>query len=420
MSAIRAINFTEQVIFLAVYLVFVVWLARRLQPSPVSRWFLALTVALWLWVSGRFMESVVYLFLPSNNDAYVFAANFQYLGFGYSAASYVIWVLYVSGRWRATENLFVRAVVLGFPALIVLIVFTNPLHHLFYTKLAMGQQVGHGPLFAPLFVFGYVMLLAGWCVSMIDIVKRGGDKARRAFLLSAFPLLPPLAAAARSLSGIDLVDFTPVVMAVSWWCLYLAAFKHGYVNVVSSSLAEAVRHAPRPVAVYDAVRGEFVYRNLLADGEYGTAFSKLPNAVPMSEGSYEARLQGRELSVSVTVLSGGELMVSAADQTEVNSRLQMLAEQAERLEQLTVRLAEENRSIEAYLESLDLAGDLKRRKEMAEGIYEELSSVFERIRQNLQAARSDPDRSASPLEENLQIGIDSIAKVRAVVAELRG
>ena len=77
MSAIRAINFTEQVIFLAVYLVFVVWLARRLQPSPVSRWFLALTVALWLWVSGRFMESVVYLFLPSNNDAYVIAAKMR-------------------------------------------------------------------------------------------------------------------------------------------------------------------------------------------------------------------------------------------------------------------------------------------------------------------------------------------------------
>ena len=80
MESYRIINFIMQTAYLAGHLLFILALVRRRQPTPVWRWFFWLCVTAWLWVSGRLMESVVYLWFPGDNEFYRFAANYQYLG----------------------------------------------------------------------------------------------------------------------------------------------------------------------------------------------------------------------------------------------------------------------------------------------------------------------------------------------------
>lgn len=70
MQGFRIVNLIMQSAYLIGHALFIVMLYRKRQPTPVWRWFFLAAIAMWLWVSGRFMESIVYLFFPTNNDAY--------------------------------------------------------------------------------------------------------------------------------------------------------------------------------------------------------------------------------------------------------------------------------------------------------------------------------------------------------------
>ncbi|MBQ1402335.1 MAG: hypothetical protein IIY90_03425, partial [Oscillospiraceae bacterium] len=125
----RIANLIIQSTYLVLHLLFILSLYRRRQPTPVWNWFFYLSVSLWIWVSGRFMETIVYLFFPDNNDAYVFAANYQYIGNTIAAVEYVIWVLYLSGHDRVASSRWFRFFLFLCPVITCTLVFTNELHH---------------------------------------------------------------------------------------------------------------------------------------------------------------------------------------------------------------------------------------------------------------------------------------------------
>ena len=153
MQGFRIVNLIMQSAYLIGHALFIVMLYRKRQPTPVWRWFFLAAIAMWLWVSGRFMESIVYLFSPTNNDAYVFAANFQYIGNTTATVCYVIWIFHLSGHDRLASSLPLKVFLFGCPVVICTLVFTNQWHHLFYTKLVMGQHGAHGPLFTPCLIW---------------------------------------------------------------------------------------------------------------------------------------------------------------------------------------------------------------------------------------------------------------------------
>ena len=87
MEGYRIANFVLQLAYLLAHVVFTVKILRVRRDTPVWTWFFLFSVSMWLWVSGRFAESVVYLFLPADNAAYVFAANYQYIGITLAAVA---------------------------------------------------------------------------------------------------------------------------------------------------------------------------------------------------------------------------------------------------------------------------------------------------------------------------------------------
>ena len=85
----------------------------------------------------------------------------------------------------------------------------------------MGQRVVHGQLFAFCVTWTYLILIAGYIISIIYTFRAGRDILKRFVMFSIFPLLPAVVTLIRSVSGIDKLDYTPVFMAVSFFLLYL-------------------------------------------------------------------------------------------------------------------------------------------------------------------------------------------------------
>ena len=420
MESYRIINFIMQTAYLAGHLLFILALVRRRQPTPVWRWFFWLCVTAWLWVSGRLMESVVYLWFPGNNEFYRFAANFQYLGNTTAASTYVIWTLYLAGRDRLASSGWFRTLIFAGPAVICILVFTNPWHQLFYTKLDMGERVAHGPLFTPCVLWTYGLLLAGYVISIRFVLRTERDRARQIVMFSAFPLLPAFGVMIRSVTGIDRLDYTPGVMAAGIICLYMCVFSYRYINLESAPVREIIEQSAHPIGIYDPGKGEFSYLNRIADREYREAAEAFLPRLSAEADRFEGEFGGRHLSVESAPLTGSDAMlVTVTDTSDLAREQAGIEEQIRAQESVQAELDEAKRNIDAYLELLLSSEDLRRKQEMVAGTRAAVKRVYDRVAENLEAAGRDPQAADGPLQENIELTRECIASIRRTVADLR-
>ncbi len=420
MESYRIINFIMQTAYLAGHLLFILALVRRRQPTPVWRWFFWLCVTAWLWVSGRLMESVVYLWFPGNNEFYRFAANFQYLGNTTAASTYVIWTLYLAGRDRLASSGWFRTLIFAGPAVICILVFTNPWHQLFYTKLDMGERVAHGPLFTPCVLWTYGLLLAGYAISIRFVRRTERDRARQIVMFSAFPLLPAFGVMIRSVTGIDRLDYTPGVMAAGIICLYLCVFSYRYINLESAPVREIIEQSAHPIGIYDPGKGEFSYLNRIANREYREAAEAFLPRLSAEADRFEGEFGGRHLSVESAPLTGSNAMlVTVTDTSDLAREQAGIEEQIRAQESVQAELDEAKRNIDAYLELLLSSEDLRRKQEMVAGTRAAVKRVYDRVAENLEAAGRDPQAADGPLQENIELTRECIASIRRTVADLR-
>ena len=421
MELYRIINFIIQSAYLIVHLLFIIALYRRQQSTPVWFWFFGFCIAAWLWVSGRFLETIVYLFFPTNNAFYQFAANYQYIGNTTAAAAYLLWVMCLSGQDRLASSGWFRALVFVCPVVTCGLVFTNPWHHLFYTKLDMGQRVAHGALFLPCLLWSYLLLLAGYIISIRFVLRAGRDRLRQLVMFSLFPLLPAAAILIRSFSGIDRFDYTPIVMAVCAVSLYQIIFKRHYVNIVSLSIREVIEQTEHPIGIYDSATGKWRYANRIAASEYEDAMRQLLPRLPDAPGSLEGDFVGKHMIVDVMPLPGGAAtLIAATDMSGVFREQSELEGQIHALEALRLELDEARRNIDAYLESLPDPEKIKQRQALIEDIHDLADDLFRRVEENLETARRNPAEAEGALRENLELTRDGIAAIRSAVARLRG
>ncbi|MDO4851560.1 MAG: histidine kinase N-terminal 7TM domain-containing protein [Actinomycetota bacterium] len=421
MESFRVANLIFQSAYLVGHLVFIVRFLRKPQPTPVWHWFIILNVAFWLWVAGRFMETIVYLFLPTDNDAYAFAANFQYIGNTTAAISFAIWNLYLAGHDELASSRLFRTFMFAIPLAICILVFTNDGHQLFYTKLEMGQRVGHGPLFVPCFVLAALVVLMGYAVAVVHIMKTGYDKMRRLLVFSLYPAVPFIAALVRSVSGVDQFDYTPLGLAVSIGCLYLIVFRYGYAKIIPSSIETMLEQTTHPIFLYDPERDVFTYSNQTALRDYEVAAREFAPLLGAGDGRFEGFFDGRYLGVEVTTLSHGKgILVTATDLSDIASRQRQLDRKVVQLEQLSASLDEERRNIDAYLESLQQMQGAGSGVDLAIGVYDDINRTVDIIEANLIMAQEGPDGAARALRNNLRLTRECVARIRETVAQLKG
>ena len=421
MKAIRIANFIIQSAYLTGHLLFILELKRKRQPTPVWSWFFVLSIALWAWVSGRFMETLVYLFLPENNGAYVFAANFQYIGDTLSVVAYVIWILYLSGMDRLASDRRFRAFVFACPVLTCVLVFTNGRHHLFYTKLIMGERVAHGWMFLPCMAWLFLILMCGYAISIRFLLRTGRDRLKQIVMFSIFPLLPAIGVLVRSISGIDKLDYTPMVMAAAMISLYQIIFKYRYVNIVSASIREVIEQTAHPIGIYDRGLKRLTYANRIAREEYADAADGLALLLAESREGFDGTYKGRQLSVDATPLPDGDsILVTVADTTEIAREQAALDRKIQELEDLRRKLEESNRNIDAYIESLNSTDGIARKQRLIRETRTLIAQTFQRAEENLISAKRDPLRAPEALNDNLRLTRTCIAAIRSAVAQLKG
>lgn len=420
MESFRIVNFFIQSAYLIMHLFLIRALYRRRQSTPVWIWFFIFCIALWVWVSGRFMETVVYIFFPANNAFYQFAANYQYLGNTTAVAAYFLWVLYLSGKDRLASSVWFRAFVFACPAVTCGLVFTNQWHHLFYTKLDMGQRVAHGVLFLPCFLWTFFLLLAGYIFSLLFAAGTGRERLRQIVMFSLFPILPTAAILIRSISGVDRFDYTPVVMTICAACFYHIIFQRHYVNIVTVSIHEVIGQTEHPIGICDTQTGKWLYVNRIAAGEYEGVMRQLVSQLP-DAGSLEGDFDGRHMAVDVMPLPGkASTLIAATDMSDLFQEQSELEDQIRVLEARSRELDETRQNIDAYLETLPAPEELRQRQELIESTNKMAEGVFRRVEENLEAARRHPEEAEAALRENLDLTRDCIVSIRGAVAQLRG
>lgn len=420
MEPYRIINFCIQLVYLAGHLVFLGALYRRRGPTPLWRWFFGLCIALWFWVSGRFLESVVYLFFPDNNPFYQFAANYQYLGDTTAAVCYCIWILYLAGYNRIAEAGWLRAILFACPAVICSLVFTNPWHRLFYTKLDMGERVGHGPLFAPCLIWSYLIIFAGYIVSIRMILKQDHDRLKKLVLFSFFPLLPAIGVLVRSVSGVDRLDYTPVIMAISTFSMYQLVFKYHYVNIISASIEEVIEQTFHPIGIYDPAGERLSYANRIAQQEYNEAMERFVKEKPETAGRFERSYCGRQMLFETASLAEGQgVLITATDTSQIAQEQAMLDERIHKLEKLGEELEEARRNIDAYLDSAFSSEGLERKMALVDETWALVRQVLHKVEENLEEAKAHKSGAEERLRDNLNLTQECIAVIRRTVAQLR-
>ena len=462
MEPYRIINFSIQLIYLIAHFFFIRALHQRRQPTPIWYWFWCLCIALWIWVSGRFLESIVYLFFPGNNSFYQFAANYQYLGNTTAAAFYLLWTLYLSGRDRLADSRAFRALIFAVPVIICTLVFTNPAHHLFYIKLDMGERVVHGPLFLPTLSGSLLTLFAGYVVSICWVMKTGRERVRQILLFSLFPLVPVFGILVRSFTGVDKLDYTPVIMAVSIYSMYQIVFRYHFVNIISASIEEVIEQTFHPIGIYEPAKGQFTYTNNIAKKKYKEAMKRFGSDLQKSGGyggrdRSEQTFGGRQLMFEAAPLEGAEVvLITATDVSDIAREQAQIDGQIAQLETRRQELEEAARNLDAYLESRLDAQALGQKKALIDETWAMAREVFQKAEENLQIAgrasydtakkdlgqpvretwdremrdrgtrqkdlegAGDQEKAAEEaLQENLDLTRDCIAAIRRAVAQLK-
>lgn len=419
MQGYRIVNLIMQSAYLIGHALFIVMLYRKRQPTPVWRWFFLAAIAMWLWVSGRFMESIVYLFFPTNNDAYVFAANFQYIGNTTATVSYVIWIFHLSGHYCLASSLPLKVFLFICPVVICTLVFTNQWHHLFYTKLVMGERVSHGPLFTPCLIWTYLILLTGYITSIRFVLKTGRDIAKKLFMFSMFPVVPAIGALVRSISGVDRVDYTPIVMGVAMFSLYQVIFNYHYVNIIPASIREVIEQTAHPISFYSPDRTVTTYMNRAAR-DRAEASADMMSHIGNEKRSFEGEYRGEHWKIDVMPFpEGGSILVAGTDVSDIVREQQALSRQIEALEALRQMLEESNRNIDAYFESLCSTEGLRDKQALISETYAVIRQTLQRVNENLLSAKGRPGEAEAALRENLALTRQCIADIRQAVARLK-
>ena len=416
----RIVNLIIQSVYLVAHILFILALYRRRQPTPVWKWFFYLAVFLWIWVSGRFMETILYIFFPENNDAYVFAANYQYIGNTVAVVCYVIWIMYLSGMDRLASSRWFQVFLFLCPAVTCTLVFTNEMHHLFYTKLVMGQRVSHGAMFVPCLIWLYLILFSGYIISLRYAWKSGRDRWRQIIMFSLFPLLPAAGVLVRSISGVDRFDYTPLVMGAAFICLYQIFFRYHYVNIMTASVRQAIEQTVHPVGIVRPETGEIVYANRAAKEEYHDASAAFISQLGTTDDRLEGEFDGRHLIIDARQIPEEEsVLIAVTDVSEIAKQQAEIERQIRELEEQQKALEETNRNIDAYIGSLYSTEGLEQKQKQVEKTYAVIAETFKAVEKNLKTAEEAPERAEPSLQENIRLTKECIAEIRRTVAQLK-
>lgn len=415
----RIANFIMQAAYLPVHLFFIILLIRRRQPTPIWKWFILVVTGLWGLIAGRFMETCLHLFWI-NDSAYYIAVDITLISTTIATMSFLFWNLYIARLEKVATNKHFRIAIILLSITVCIIIVTNPRHHLFYSTLQLVGDKIHGKVFLPCVFVVYGMLFAGLTISIVHIIRHENNKIMRILVFSMYPILPGVTNLIRSLSGVDSLDFNPIVMSLSILCLYEIVFKKGYVGVISESIENVLNQTGTPIVSFLPGTNSILYENTAAKNcrdsyvqEILPLFSDTNRTIEKSFGKTVIR------AVSSPGETNDECIASFTDISDFVYQREKIEEQLANQTRLLAELDEQKRNIEAYLKALYSIPDLKEKQEMTDKVQKLISEAFREMKGNLVIAAQKGEPAKEALKANQEIAGKTITTIREVVARLK-
>ena len=268
-------------------------------------------------------------------------------------------------------------------------------------------------------IWTYLILLAGYITSIRHVLRTGHDIIKKLFMFSMFPVVPAIGVLVRSLSGVDRVDYTPIVMAIAMFSLYQIIFGYHYVNIISASVREVIEQTAHPISLYTPDRGVMTYLNRAAR-DRADASADMVSHIGSEKHTFEVEHNGEHWKIDITPFpEGGDILVAGSNVSDIVREQQALSWQIEELESLRQTLEESNRNIDAYFESLCNTEGLRDKQVLISQTYALIHQTLQKVNGNLLSAKGRPGEAEDALRENLALTRQCIAAIRQTVARLK-
>jgi PAS domain S-box-containing protein len=227
-------------LFVAIYLVsgtitlYFAIAGWRHRNIPISLPFTLLMASLTIWTYAYIFE-----ILSPDLDTGLFFNNIEVPCMLVVPVAFLLLVLYFT-RCERYVNLRTLPLFFAAPAVLCLMEFTNPLHHLYYpdfTPVIYDGTViwlhGHGPFFWLAVAFTYLVSILA-LVLIISHLSATGGHHRRPILLMLIAAEVPLACNILStfrISPLPALDFTPIAFMISGLILAFGLFRYLFTSV---------------------------------------------------------------------------------------------------------------------------------------------------------------------------------------------
>lgn len=212
-----------------------------------------------LWVFSKILKTAA----PNIHLRWFFIVT-QYLGICFLGSIYVMFAYtYSRGRFMQLRYAVSLNVI---PAILFIIILTNPLHMMFYSYFDMYRD-SFGPLFYIHQIITYLYLVSGIVLCSKDFRKQFGHRRMQATLFTVAILLPIAVnllyvfKVLKIVFGIRLpMDITPISCIISLLIFAIAAFKYRFVDITPMAYKEVLRQSTDGILLVDKT-GLIIERN---------------------------------------------------------------------------------------------------------------------------------------------------------------
>jgi len=228
--------------------------AAQRRSAPGAGGLLALMLGVFIWALGYALE----LASPRLADK-IFWNQIEYIGIVLAPSAVLVLALtYKQRRYRLTRRALLLLTVV--PLGILLLVWTNPYHHLIWTQLSLDSSGGfpqihhtYGLAFWGHTAYSYTLLLIGSGLVMRDALRTPGIQSRQSAILlgsAAAPTLASLLYVTNSSPWPDL-DISPFAFALTGLLMAGAISGLGLLDLVPVARAKVIERISDSVLVFD-------------------------------------------------------------------------------------------------------------------------------------------------------------------------
>jgi PAS domain S-box-containing protein len=207
-------------------------------------------VAFWAFAGGMEVTSLTL-------ELKILWSKISYLGIAIAPLSYFLFTLEYAqlGSWINRKKVVILMVL---PIIVIITVFTNDLHHLFWPKVELTPDnkfaiYSQGPVFWINVIYQYSLLLSGLMVLLISLNRMSIFYRPQLLVFIGASTLPHLANILYvfRLLPIKGLDITPICFILMWVIIALGIIRFGIFDLIPLARKQILETIPDPVIVLD-------------------------------------------------------------------------------------------------------------------------------------------------------------------------